>query len=258
MQPNVLLIGVGHHAKRIHLRCLKKLNLTPSLIIDLASAKESVLSSLAEHGYITEELKAHSTFHEHQSTTTAVHFLEDSEKLYDNLSLATQEQLNGLIATKQISHAILSTDSRAHYAYLRYLIPKGIKILTDKPITNPLNLVNDEQQVNKLRSEYQHLVQLSNKHNTPVYVLCQRRYDPRFQYIRSLISEMMVKYGIPVHHMQIYHCDGSFYTPHDMAIRENHPFKYGYGKLLFSGYHFYDLLSWLPCWSHLPSHKQPN
>ena len=30
--------------------------------------------------------------------------------------------------------------------------------------------------------------------------------------------------------------------PHDL-LKENHPYKYGYGKLFHSGYHFIDLLS---------------
>ena len=30
--------------------------------------------------------------------------------------------------------------------------------------------------------------------------------------------------------------------PHDYDI-ENHPYKYGYGKLFHSGYHFIDLLA---------------
>lgn len=31
----------------------------------------------------------------------------------------------------------------------------------------------------------------------------------------------------------------------EMCTRDYHPYKYGYGKLMFSGYHFVDLLMWL-------------
>lgn len=33
--------------------------------------------------------------------------------------------------------------------------------------------------------------------------------------------------------------------PSEFINRENHPYKYGYGKLFHSGYHFIDLLAWL-------------
>lgn len=33
--------------------------------------------------------------------------------------------------------------------------------------------------------------------------------------------------------------------PDEFLYRENHPYKYGYGKLFHSGYHFFDLLTWL-------------
>ena len=33
--------------------------------------------------------------------------------------------------------------------------------------------------------------------------------------------------------------------PDEFIYRENHPYKYGYGKLFHSGYHFVDLLTWL-------------
>jgi hypothetical protein len=33
--------------------------------------------------------------------------------------------------------------------------------------------------------------------------------------------------------------------PDEFIFRENHPYKYGYGKLFHSGYHFIDLMCWL-------------
>ena len=33
--------------------------------------------------------------------------------------------------------------------------------------------------------------------------------------------------------------------PSEFIERENHPYKYGYGKLFHSGYHFIDLMAWL-------------
>lgn len=39
------------------------------------------------------------------------------------------------------------------------------------------------------------------------------------------------------------HGDGNWPMPNEVILRDNHPYKYGYGKLLHSGYHFVDLIS---------------
>ena len=44
----------------------------------------------------------------------------------------------------------------------------------------------------------------------------------------------------------------------NFVYRENHPYKYGYGKLLHSGYHYVDLLAWLLRVGQVgPKHKRP-
>ena len=72
--------------------------------------------------------------------------------------------------------------------------------------------------------------------------MCQRQYHKGYEYIKKLIYETVNKYQVPITYIDIYHCDGNWEMPHDM-LKENHPYKYGYGKLFHSGYHFIDLLS---------------
>ena len=65
------------------------------------------------------------------------------------------------------------------------------------------------------------------------------------EYIKQLIEETIRQYNIPITYIDIYHNDGMWNMPSEFLYRENHPYKYGYGKLFHSGYHFIDLLAWL-------------
>jgi len=46
--------------------------------------------------------------------------------------------------------------------------------------------------------------------------------------------------------------------PDELFSRENHPYKYGYGKLMHSGYHFVDLFAWLSEVNNLVERKKPD
>lgn len=236
-----MLIGLGPHAKRIYIRGLRRLGLFPILVIDLLTKKQAVEAYLQEH-----------------CIPAYTYFVPDEEKDRDTLSLQVSLNLDRLIKKHQITHAIISTEPKAHYAYLQYLIVKKISVLTDKPITCPKNVCNTKENANLIKKQFQHLLELVDKHKTPVTVQCQRRYDRRYQHISSLVSDLMKKYELPVHNLQINHSDGSFYTPEEILERENHPYKYGYGKLFHSGYHFIDLASMMLCFQDLPAHKYPD
>lgn len=46
--------------------------------------------------------------------------------------------------------------------------------------------------------------------------------------------------------------------PSEYISRENHPYKYGYGKLFHSGYHFIDLLTWFLEVNNFTENKKVN
>lgn len=240
MKPKIALIGLGHHCKRIYISSLKRLDIEPSLIIDLESKRAEV-----EH------------FIKERNLTSKLIFIPNSEKDNNILSEKIQKELDYLISKLQINRAIISTEPKAHYAYLQYFITRRISILTDKPITAPINVINDEEQAKKIRSEYHHLLSLANENDVQVTVQCQRRYDLRYQWIVNEVRKFIKEYDVPITHIQISHCDGSLNMPDEFFSRENHPYKYGYGKLFHSGYHFLDLLSYLLSFDQLSTSKRP-
>ena len=240
-KSRILLIGLGPHSKRIYIRALRKLELEPILIIDIESQKENILSYLKEHNIKAE-----------------TYFIPSEEKDFENLSATVVLHLDQLIHSLRITHAIISTEPKAHYAYLQYLISRKITTLTDKPITSPAQVCNNPEQALLIKKQFNHLINLIDQYKTNVVVQCQRRYDQRYIWIKSIITDFMKRYEIPVHNIQIFHSDGSFYTPDDILMRENHPYKFGYGKIFHSGYHFIDLMNMMLSWENLPENKRPD
>ena len=76
-------------------------------------------------------------------------------------------------------------------------------------------------------------------------VQCQRRYHDGYLFIVDYLRKFIKDFGIPLTYIDILHGDGCWVLPNEFFERENHPYKYGYGKLMHSGYHFVDLLAWL-------------
>ncbi len=221
----VALVGLGPHAKRIYSHYFQKHKINLALVVELEELKESVKSYLLENGFKKTQL------------FTIENKLKDKEKLPKKI----EQKLLNVCKSLNITHFIISTEPKAHYMYLTFTLKYHYPVLTDKPIT-----VNKKMQkmknIKKLKKQYLKLIKLSNKTNTPCYVMCQRKYHKGYEYIKKIASEIVVKYQIPITYINIYHCDGAWEMPHDL-LKENHPYKYGYGKLFHSGYHFIDVLS---------------
>ncbi len=230
MDKNVILIGLGPHAKRIYIALFKKYNIEPKVIVDLRKKEEELKLFLSKN-----------------NISSKLYLIDDKDA--DNLELSSvvQNDLKKIINEENIKYAIISTEPKSHFAYSKFLIALNINILMDKPITAPIDAINNINQSKKIETEYLELCNLYKKHYDKMkfVIQCQRRFHKGYNYVKDLISEVVNKYGIPVTYIDIYHCDGMWNMPDEFFYRENHPYKYGYGKLFHSGYHFVDLLSWL-------------
>ena len=227
----IMLIGLGPHAKKIYINFIKRCNLNLSLLIELDSNKEKVLSFLKKEGF----------------DLTKPYFVNKEEANYKELSVSVKRDLKQLIEEREITHAIISTEPKAHFAYAKFLIQNNVSVLMDKPITSPPDVLNSIDAAKQVKQEYNILLNLYKKHQETVnfMIQCQRRFHPGYLYIRQLLQDTIKKYQIPITYIDIYHSDGMWNMPNEFITRENHPYKYGYGKLFHSGYHFIDLLTWL-------------
>ena len=140
-----------------------------------------------------------------------------------------------------IKKIIVSTEPKAHNMYLKFALENNIDILSDKPITVVKGMC-DKESIEKVRNQYYDLVNLYDNNSSQCKIMCQRLYHKGYIYVKKILSEVVKKYNVPITYIDIYHCDGNWEMPHDLD-KENHPYKYGYGKLYHSGFHFIDLLA---------------
>lgn len=224
-KQNIALIGLGPHAKRIYLNYFKKHKTRFALLVDIESKKSYAREYLNENGF----------------KDTKIFTIDDSIKDNDLLPKDVESNLLAICKVLEISHIIIATEPKAHNMYIHFALENSFDVLTDKPITVTKNMTS-LRSIEKVRKQYYDILNLANKSDVMCKVMCQRQYHRGYEYIKKLLNETVKKYQIPITYIDIYHSDGNWEMPHDM-LKENHPYKYGYGKLFHSGYHFIDNLS---------------
>jgi len=237
---NILLIGCGPHARRIHVPIvnMEKQNLDVKIdtIIDLESQKEIINNYFKNGNYDLCNLL----------------FLNDKEKkiVNNNLNDDLKKKLNSIVKERHINAIFICTDPASHVAYAKWALKSGISVLMDKPISTPLNLSSDMKAINQLSKDYYDLLKLYRiqKEKFPNLVfelLTQRRYHVAFQKIKTLIVEVAERTGVPITSFQTIHCDGQWRMPSEIIEQDYHPYNQGYGKCSHSGYHSIDIMDWL-------------
>ena len=222
---NVLLIGLGPHSKRIYLNFLKKNNSKLLYLLELDSKLKESRDYLDDNGFKQVKLIT----------------IPDKYKDYDVLPKMYYKMLLKLCKEENINKIIISTEPKAHHMYLDFAIRENIDVLSDKPII-VLKDMYKLKNINKMRKEYYDLLRLHENKTSQVKIMCQRLYHKGYIFVKNLLKDVVTKYNIPITYIDIYHCDGNWELPHDLD-KENHPYKYGYGKLYHSGFHFIDLLA---------------
>ena len=228
---NIILVGLGPHAKRIYMNLFKKYRIVPKVIVDLKSKRKEIEEYLEDNDFRNIEL----------------YLVEDTQRDSEELSDLVSRELSDILREKNIKHAIISTEPKSHFAYAKFFLANDVNILMDKPITAPVNVNSNTKQAIKIKEEYDTLCELYKKKKDKISfkIQCQRRFHEGYIYVKKALEEIVREYNIPVTYIDIYHNDGMWNMPSEFFDRENHPYKYGYGKLFHSGYHFIDLLAWL-------------
>lgn len=244
INANMALIGLGPHAKRIYMNCFKKNGFEPELIVDVRSKKEEVMEYIHQHNLLAQ-----------------TYFIEDKNQYNEKLNKKDENNLFTLIRTLDITHCVISTEPKAHKAYICFCMEHNIHCLVDKPLTSPVDACWNYAQAKKIEDDYDEIVELYQKakeHGTILKVQCQRRWHKGYRMAHDLAAELVKRYHIPITAMQVSHCDGMWNMPDEFVNRENHPYKYGYGKLFHSGYHFVDLVAWFQKINELLIEKAPD
>ena len=237
---NIMLIGCGPHARRIHIPIIEKekknLNTRFSVIIDINKEKGTVLEYL-----ITNKVE-----YDKLVLLNGKEQIVSDNKLSDSLIC----KLNNLVKKYNINAVFISTEPSVHVPYAKWALENGISILMDKPISAPLNLSVSEKSVKRISKDYYELLDLYRKQkniytNLIFELMTQRRYHSAFLKIRDLIDEVAERTGVPITSFQSTHCDGQWRMPSEIIEQNYHPYNQGYGKCSHSGYHSIDIMDWL-------------
>ncbi len=244
---NVLLVGVGPHARRIYVPALFKFasDLPVRLVaaVDLKRQKDTIDTYLQKQGYELEMLYLDSF------DATAV--IPDHARAI----------LDALVKKFDIQGVVISTEPTVHKAYAEWALGNGLNILMDKPISARKAISVDHAQASGLIDDYNELLDLYKAHQSDKSILfsinVQRRYDHGFDKVKELIAETTQKFNVPITSMQVMHADGSWRFPKEILTQESHGLSDGFGKVSHSGYHLFDM-AWQLYKSSLVPEKQPD
>ncbi len=245
-RKTLVLAGLGPHARRIYYPLLEKYreqyNIRLALLIDRHEQAEAVNTYLEGRSLQPEQIL----------------FIDDHPNGDDPPGNELLGALRQLTNQQHIDGIIIATEPRAHKVYALWAILNHVDVLVDKPITAPPGASVDIHAARQVYADYGDLERCLRFSTANVIVQAQRRSHAGYALIKQYLDEFARQYPIPVSYMDIYHGDGMWAMPDELFRRENHPYKYGYGKLMHSGYHFVDLFAWLAQVNMLIEQKKPD
>ena len=246
MEKNIILVGLGPHARRIYYPLLEKYAgqhaVKLALVVDLADQEDKIRRYLSARTLQPE----------------CLFFARTENRNGETLDESLLPVLDGIAAKERIDGMIISTEPKAHKPYVLWALERNVDVLMDKPITAPVDAGTSLASARQIFEDYLEIEERLKRSKANVIVQCQRRSHEGYQFIRTYLTDFVREYRIPISYIDIYHADGMWCMPGELFNRENHPYKYGYGKLMHSGYHFVDLFAWLSEVNKLIERKKPD
>lgn len=228
--PHLLLVGVGPHAHYKHLpmicRAVRSGLAAGYSILELETARPR-LEALVRTLDVKPERIVTIPDHRHRG------------EWYTGHSDAALEEL---CRERPALKVLIATEPKAHFPYLRWCMSRGRDCLVDKPISIPMSPDNVIDPL-RMTAELRELIALARARPGGYSVMTPRRYHRVYETLRRYAGWLVRRLGVPVTYLSIYHGEGVWNTPTEYLEREDHPYRYGYGKLLHSGYHYVDILA---------------
>lgn len=234
LSPKPLVVcGLGPHARRIHYPLIEKYHRSHGVEVAL-------LVELEDQRAVVEEYLA-----DRYLQPKRIVYLPEPERKGHRLNVAFEAAAAEALADEGLWGIVISSEPKSHFIYAQWAIAHGLHTLLDKPITANDLLYADPAEALTLVEEFYELLEGSRRAATNILVQVQRRAHAGYQALHSYLNDVVEEFGVPITYTDIYHSDGMWNMPDEFLSRENHPYRYGYGKLMHSGYHFLDLFSWI-------------
>lgn len=223
---NILIVGIGHHARRIYLPTFFSLK-EKYWIINIVC--------LDLEGKI---------------------WLDDLILLYPWLIIKYisksdifDDRMNEIKKEFDINIIIVSTDPINHYQYILWAINSNIHCLTDKPIVLEEGIVSNKNSISTMKNKFKELYKSYERkikgENKVLLceIMCQRRYHKWYQLVHEKISEIFQRTDCPVTYINSFHSDWQRRFPDEIINQDYHPYNQWYGKTWHSGYHTIDIVA---------------
>ena len=143
---NIMLIGLGYHARRIYFPVLQELQkkdiIGQIFIVDLKSQREVIKNYL----------------YKKKSKNVEVLFLDNP--LNNELSENLEKDLSSIVERRKIKGVIISTEPLVHMVYAKWAIKNRLSILMDKPISTHEWIICNEKHGKQLIVDYDKLVKM--------------------------------------------------------------------------------------------------
>ncbi|OQE21547.1 hypothetical protein PENFLA_c014G07140 [Penicillium flavigenum] len=234
---NVLIIGIGPHARKNHL---------PVLLEEQATGRIGSLVGVDTTQSSSEVDAFNAGLGEKALPIFFVPPVEDTET---SLPTTTCDTLDSLAHRYKVNGVLVSTHPSVHRIFSEWAITRGLNVLLDKPLTVHRNCSTDTTEAARIHEDFLKIARLydpkGRSENLLLSVHCQRRYHPAFLKMRDLIAEVTAKTNCPVTNIQSFHSDGQWRMPDELVDLSYHSYDCGYGKAAHSGYHFFDCVPWL-------------
>ncbi|MEU4802860.1 Gfo/Idh/MocA family oxidoreductase [Actinosynnema sp. NPDC023587] len=235
---NVLVIGVGPHARRNHIPVLREgrsVGQVGAIVgVDVPAAAEAIAAFNAAF----------------PADLVPVSYVEPFDPAARTVPGAVRAVLDGLVAAHRIDAVIVSTEPSFHVAYANWALDRELSLLIDKPPSVRVDCSTDPDRAAGMITDFEDLVHRYERvrrrnPGTFVGVQCQRRYHPAFRAMKRMVADVAELTNCPVTSVQSFHSDGQWRMPAELVDLEYHSFDRGYGKGAHSGYHFFDVVPWL-------------
>ena len=227
-----MIIGIGHHCRRIYYPFFENLRNYNIIIVDTASEMKKIKKYLSKMKIKPIEEIYTKKFSDESFT----------------LPIEIKEELDKQIKKYSVRGVIISTDPLYHYQYAKWALENELSILMDKPITISRNVSTNPDLSNQLIEHYLDLKEMYKKINNSkrkllFSIVSQRRFHKGFEKVKELLKEVYEETNCPPTSIQISHSDGQWRLPHEIVDIDYHSYNHGFGKVSHSGYHFIDMMN---------------
>ncbi|MBP2156374.1 hypothetical protein [Erwinia rhapontici] len=167
-------------------------------------------------------------------------FLQDS--ISDGIGWLNDYFLKTSCKYKGLLKVVIATEAQAHEEYLKYCIKMGFDTLCTKPLILPMKdgLFAPEKLVEKVHE----LIELAGENAHRHSLICLGRHHEIYdKKIRNYIMFMMNRLRVPITSIHLKTASGVWNLPYEYSLREDHPYKFGYGMLMHGSYHYIDIFA---------------